>query len=332
MSIFVPNLKEKGYLDNLHFTVFNVGSRKLGIQDDYSSQGWGVFAPNLTIYGFDADADACAEANAELQARGINWREFHVSIALSDSIGEKELYVTKTPMCSSLYPPDENFLAHFLGIPELMNLDFSIGMETTTLDVFCQEENIEEIDFLQIDVQGADLDVLHGATTLLNKTILAIQIEVEFSPLYINQPLFAEVDTFLRQQKFSLFDLYSSYRPRNIINQYSRYHRHGQILWGDAFYLRDLLLDQFSQEEKKPDKILKLTCVADVMGFYDYALELLVYLTVNYGKNEQYNFADDIVDCLTQLSSSPERNSHFAAIINQIRDYLSDSYAQKILI
>ena len=107
---------------------------------------------------------------------------------------------------------------------------------------------------------------------------------------------------------------------------------HGQILWGDAFYLRDLLLDQFSQDEKKPDKILKLTCVADVMGFYDYALELLVYLTVNYGNNEQYNFADDIVDCLTQLPSSPERNSKFAAIINQIRDYLSDSYAQKISI
>lgn len=327
MSIFVQNLKQKGYLDNLHFTVFNIGSRKLGIQDDYASQGWGIFAPNLTIYGFDADADACASANAELQTRNINWQEYHIPIALSNSVGEKELYVTKAPMCSSLYPPDENFLARFQGLPELVNLDFTIDIETTTLDLFCQEENIEEIDFLQIDVQGADLDVLQGAINMLNKTVLAIQIEVEFSPLYINQPLFADVDYFLREQKFSLFDLSASRGDRNILNQFSRIHPHGQILWGEAFYLRDLISEQFIEEEKKPEKILKLACVADVMNFYDYALELLVYLTINYGENKKYNFADDIVNCLSQLSLSlPEKNDYFSSFINQIKNYLSDYY------
>lgn len=299
MSIFVQNLKNKGYLDKLHFTVVNVGSRKMSIQDDYSSQGWGIFAPNLSIYGFDADEDTCNQANAELQQRGINWQEVHIPLGLSDSIGEKELYVTKAPMCSSLYPPNETYLARFHGLPELVNLDFSVGIETTTLDAFCEEENIEEIDFLQIDVQGADLDVLQGAINLLNKTILAIQIEVEFSHLYINQPLFADVDNFLRSQKFSLFDLYSAHRPRFHIQQKSPNHPNGQILWGDAFYLRDLICDQFSKEEQSPSKILKLACVADVMGFYDYALELLVYLTKNYGQNGKYNFSD-LIDLTLQ--------------------------------
>ena len=292
MSILVQNLKNKGYLENLHFTVFNVGSRKLGIEDDYYSKGWGMFAPNLTIYGFDADADACAQANADLEKRGINWQEYHIPLALSDVIAEKELYVTKAPMCSSLYPPNEEYLARFMGLPELVNLDFSLQIETTTLDAFCQQENIEEIDFLQIDVQGADLDVLQGAINSLNKTILAIEIEVEYAPLYLNQPLFADVDTFLRSHKFSLFDLCSSYRPRYKLDRKSSTHPYGQILWGEAFYLRDLVLPQFSQEEKKPEKIFKLACVADVMGFYDFAVELLVYLTKNHGEDKKYNFTD----------------------------------------
>jgi FkbM family methyltransferase len=290
MSIFGENLKKSGRLENLHFTVMNVGSRKLTIQDDYANQGWGIFAPNLTIYGFDADADACEQANIELKQRGINWQEKHIPIALSNSSGECPLYVTKHPMCSSLYPPNEPYLKRFKGLPELVNLDFYVEIETTTLDAFCEEEGIEEVDFLQIDVQGADLNVLQGASKLLNRTVLAIQIEVEFSHLYRNQPLFADVDTFLRNERFTLFDLPCSYRHRYLLNQKSPTHPHGQILWGDAFYLRDLISEEFRGKTEKPEQIFKLACIADVMGFYDYAVELLVYLTVNYGQDEQYNF------------------------------------------
>lgn len=194
-------------------------------------------------------------------------------------------------MCSSLYLPNERYLARFQGLPELVNLDFSIGIETTTLDAFCQEENIEEIDFLQIDVQGADLDVLRGAVNVLNKTVSAIQIEVEFSDLYINQPLFSDVDIFLRNQKFSLFDIFLAHRPRYILKEKSHKHPYGQLLWGDAFYVRDLLSENFAQDVRSPLKLLKLACLADVLGFYDYGLELLVYLTNNYGDNPQYNFS-----------------------------------------
>lgn len=290
MSVFVANLKQNGYLDNLHFTVFNVGSRKHNVEDDYANQGWHLFAPNLSIYGFDADADACEEANKKLQNGSVNWQEEHIPIALSDSIGEAPLYVTKHPMCTSLYPPNEEYLARFPGLPELVNLDFSVDIETTTLDAFCQEEKINNVDFLQIDVQGADLNVLKGATQLLNRSVLAIQIEVEFSHLYVNQPLFADVDSFLSDYQFTLFDLFSTRHFRYSLNKRSNAHPNGQILWADAFYLRDLISEKFPKESQKPARILKLACVADVMGFYDYAVELLVYLTKHYGQDEKYNF------------------------------------------
>jgi hypothetical protein len=99
ISIIVDSLKRSGHLDSIHITICNVGSRKLDQQDDYGSQGWEIFAPHLSIYGFDADAEACDEANAQLETRNINWTEKHIPLALSNSVGETTLYVTKHPMC-----------------------------------------------------------------------------------------------------------------------------------------------------------------------------------------------------------------------------------------
>jgi FkbM family methyltransferase len=207
MSFFLKSLKESGYLDHIHFTICSVGSRKLEGRDNYGSQDWGLLAPNLTIYGFDADVDACDAANVELEAKFINWKEQHIPLIITKLVGESTLYVTQDPACSSLYPPNEAFLARFTGLSEMVNLDFTAELETTTLDTFCQQEEIKEIDFLQLDVQGAELQVLEGASRIIEDSILAIQTEVNFSELYINQPLFSEVDMCLPSLGFMLFDL-----------------------------------------------------------------------------------------------------------------------------
>ena len=323
MSVFIPILKKNGLLDRIHMTVCNVGSRKLGIQDDYGSQGWQIFAPNLSIYGFDADADACDEANAELETRQINWKEIHIPLAIGKAIEERTLYVTKHPMCSSLYPPNEPYLERFAGLPELVNLDFSFEIDTTTLDAFCQEEEVNEIDFMQIDVQGADLDVLEGARNILNCGTLAIQIEVEFSHLYTNQPLFADVDTFLRKHDFTLFDVSKSYRLR-ARSPICSSARAGQLLWGDASYFRDLIREDMDGKLKSPDRILKLACIADIMNFPDYALEILEYLTLNYGEDSNYNFADSIIEGLSQLPELVSHGLDSLPIVEKIRDYISN--------
>lgn len=318
MSVFLNSLKNSGHLDQIYMTVCNVGSRKIGLNDDYGSLGWDVFAPNLSIYGFDADADACEEANANIEDRKINWIEKHIPLALADSIGESTLYVTKHPMCSSLYPPNEAYLNRFEGLPELVNLDFSVDIETTTLDTFCQSEGIDEIDFLQIDVQGADLNVLKGAASILQKSTLAIQIEVEFSHLYTNQPLFADVDAYLRNRDFTLFDLASSYRLRSGSPIQSNI-RPGQILWADAFYFRDLIREHINLQLKTPQQILKLACVADIMHFPDYALELLLHLTLNYGENDpKYHFTNNIIESLSEIPELADAGVESLPIISKL--------------
>ncbi|MEG4071187.1 FkbM family methyltransferase [Microcoleus sp. Pol14C2] len=324
MSLFLPSLKRSGHLDRIHMTVCNVGSRKVTSEDDYSQKGWEIFAPHLTIYGFDVDADACEASNTALEAQPINYTEKHIPLALANSVGESTLYVTKDPMCSSLYPPNEPYIERFSGLPELVNLDFYVGIETTTLDEFCKSEGIEEIDFLQIDVQGAELQVLQGASQILGKSILAVQAEVEFSHLYKNQPLFADVDIYLREQGFTLFDLDKTSRLRSISPIRSTV-RAGQLLDGEAFYFRDLIDDSLENNLKTPERILKLACIADILNFPDYTLELLEYLTFHYGSNPDYNFANNIVESLAQFSELVNKGLTSLPAVSRILDYI-DGY------
>lgn len=299
MAFFLHQMKQQNQLDSVSITICNVGSRKVTNQDDYGSQEWGIFAPNLTIYGFDADAEACEIANANIQARQVNWQEKHFPLVLSNKVGEATIYVTKAPMCSSLYPPNESYLKRFPRLPELASLDFTFEVETTTLDIVSQTQNMNKIDFLQVDVQGADLLVLEGAKELLSQSILAIQVEVEFSPLYVNQPLFPEIDTFLREQGFALFDLHSPSRETRS-PLYSTLHP-GQLLWADALYLRDPFHEKAPAFLKQPEQLLKLACIADILEFTDYALELLEYLTLTWCNDPRYNLADSIVKSIAQV-------------------------------
>lgn len=317
MTVFLNSLKEKGYLDSLHMTVGIIGSRKINPEDEYGEQGWQIFAPNLTIYGFDADSDACDAANMQLEQKGINWTEKHIPLALGKSLEERTLYVTHAPMCSSLYQPNETFLARFGGLQELAGLDFSVSIETTTLDQFCTAENIENIDFLQIDVQGADLHVLEGSKNLLSRSVLGVQIEVEFSPLYNEQPLFRDIDKYLSKYSFSLFDLLLSRRTRARSPIRSQL-REGQLLWGDAIYFRDLIGGENLSQLKTPRQILKLACLADVLQFPDYSLELLEYLTLNYGQDSAFNVAPTILESLEKFPELKKRGLGNLPIIKNL--------------
>ncbi len=54
------------------------------------------------------------------------------------------------------------------------------SIKTVSIDAYCKEKDISEIDVLKIDVQGYEIEVLKGATTLVqNKAIGIIIFEVE---------------------------------------------------------------------------------------------------------------------------------------------------------
>jgi hypothetical protein len=79
----------------------------------------------------------------------------------------------------------------------------SITVRTETLEAFARQRSIKRIDFIHMDVQGAERLVLLGAASLLPR-IGAIWLEVSDEALYKGQALKGEIARFMAERGFSL--------------------------------------------------------------------------------------------------------------------------------
>jgi len=78
-----------------------------------------------------------------------------------------------------------------------------IKVPTRTLDDYCAAHTIDRIDFLHMDVQGAELAVMQGARQILPH-IGALWLEVSDQTLYQGQVLRPQVEAFMRSRGFAL--------------------------------------------------------------------------------------------------------------------------------
>lgn len=125
---------------------------------------------------------------------------------------------------ASIYKPNFPFVNQF------PNSGFKITrieyFKTDTLD-----NQVKDADFIKIDTEGSELEILKGGKELLRK-VSGIEVEVSFNPMYEGQPLFSEIDAFLREQGFQLFDLH--------LGRWKRHKRSkGQVVLADAVYFRE---------------------------------------------------------------------------------------------
>ena len=119
------------------------------------------YFPLSEIIGFEIEKDACDEMNSKA-AKGIKYYPH----ALGEKNEKRKLYITEHPMCTSLYKPIETLPKLYQNL-QFMNLKKQTEIETITLDTFAEQYSIEDIDFIKIDVQGAELDIFKGGKKLL---------------------------------------------------------------------------------------------------------------------------------------------------------------------
>jgi len=192
----------------------------------------------------------------------------YYKVAVGASEDARTLYVTREPACSSLLKPNAAFFGQFTDCAQQIEVAEERTVETVSLNNFLPGAGVTSVDFLELDTQGTELEILKGTDRFLVGGVVGLQVEIEFSPIYEGQPLFAAVDEYLRGFGFMLFDLTRNrYRraamPRDLVTR-------GQLLWGDALYLRNYR--SFTGSAAK-ERVLKLCVIAGLLGFHDYALE-----------------------------------------------------------
>jgi FkbM family methyltransferase len=122
--------------------------------------------------------------------------EFHVSSGTPEEFKEKKVDWEFGNKSSSLLQPGKTLETYDW-------LEFKDKIEVTTirLDRFISEHSIKQIDFVHMDVQGAELMVLNGAADSFYK-IKNIWLEVEAVPLYKGQPVKKDIEKYFKSRGY----------------------------------------------------------------------------------------------------------------------------------
>ena len=274
LSILVELVKQSNI--SLTFKIIEVGALKIQDQDEPFYELLDYF-PSTKIIGFEIEKKICEKMNSQAK-EGVKY----YSHALGKDNEQRKFYITQNPMCSSLYKPNEELIKLYNNF-EVAYLKKETEIETISLDYFVEKHEVGDIDFIKIDVQGAELDVFKGGSKTL-KNVLKIVCEVEFIQHYENQPLFGEVSDYLSQYNlmFNKF-LGLSGRALKPIMLNNNPNLPSQHIWSDAVFVRHIQKIHSLNDEK----LLKLGLLACVY----YSLDLTFYCLSEYDKRHSTSFA-----------------------------------------
>ena len=224
----------KKFNKNLEFKIVEIGAHPYGEFKEVTHTLLDYF-PGSKIYAFEVNKEECEKLN-KICKKGMEF----FPIALGEKKETRKFYETYMPVCSSLYKPYDEFLKLYnnLNIAYFKNTS---EIKTISLDEFSSSHNLGSVDFIKIDIQGAELDVFKGGKETLKKTLMIVS-EVEWVEQYIDQPLFGDVSSFLKDHDFMLHKFLGhgtrSLKPV-ILNQNKNLGT--QFLWSDALFIRNVM-------------------------------------------------------------------------------------------
>jgi len=156
--------------------LFDVGAN----EGDYSEQFLRVFT-NAQIFAFEPHPMTFSRLSKRVGARVLVNQ-----VALGAEVGNARLY-DRNDNGSSHASLNESVLSRIHSVAE----PASVKVEVNTLDAFVDLNGVQQIDFLKIDTEGNELDVLKGATRLLRAGRIRF-IQFEFNEMNVTRRIFLD--------------------------------------------------------------------------------------------------------------------------------------------
>lgn len=187
---------------------------------------WSAWGDLIRPVGFEPNTHAAAELR-RIYEKYPGALVFDHGLFSEDAT--RTLFSTKVNGCSSVLRPNRSLLSRYAIAPA-----FDVIAETPVMcrryDTLFAAGEVPQPDVVKIDVQGGELDVLHGFGGLLTGCI-GIELEAHAYPIYERQGLFGDIVSYLDRFEFALrrvdkhetfdgeaveFDLYFTKRPSRL--------------------------------------------------------------------------------------------------------------------
>ena len=143
----------------------NAGSKvffELGAHKGADTQ-WMASLPGVTIHAFEPDPRndiSHLPDNVIKNKKAISDLNGEVQFTLSEKYGNDTWTYS-----SSIFKPKN----HFIQYPSV-KFGGTVNVESITLDTYCANNDVKYIDFIWSDIQGAEGNMVRGATEILKRT------------------------------------------------------------------------------------------------------------------------------------------------------------------
>lgn len=208
-SFVINDILKKEFVEKNHVVLFDVGANV----GDYAENLLKEF-PKAKIFAFEPTPTAYSLLKKKLLNSSV--KIFNIGFSSEKTIKKIYSYTQDAgSQHSSMFAEVFTKIHHTESVKEI---DFNC----TTIDDFCSENEIDFIDFIKIDTEGNELNILKGATKMLRENKINF-IQFEFNEMNIFSRVFLKdfYDTlnqyeFYRLSEKKLIPLHE-YNPTNEI-------------------------------------------------------------------------------------------------------------------
>lgn len=246
---------------------------------------WASYIDMMHVSAFDPNEKECKK-QAEICHKNVTWHPF----ALTGKSETRLLYVLNQETGSSLYPPNPDVLDQF-NSEKYSALKEKKEISCISYPDFMEKTNSKIPILLKLDVQGAELEILDSLLEKNNKNILCIETEVGFVEAYIGQPLFSEIDYFMKSKGFELLDIRTHRAYRSKLGKEKYYIKKfydtrigspligAQLVAGDALYMKKY---DHKDVQKSKETLLQYILIGIMYSFFEWSM-----LAVEFGVKNQ---------------------------------------------
>ena len=170
-------------LENKKLVALDIGAQGGFFNDSIFSKKYDVFFSPIVVEPISKEAKKLIDKNYQVIQKGL-W---------STNCKKKLYFLEKRSGSSSMYKPNKSVLDLFgFKKKDFSQFDITeeIEVDCTTIEESLQELNIKHLDFLKIDTQGAELEILKG---LGDYFPLMMKIEAQVIPMYEKLPNWSEL-------------------------------------------------------------------------------------------------------------------------------------------
>ncbi len=204
-------LNDKSYKSNdrYNFTnlIFSLLKNEKIVALDVGAQG-GFNSDNFFPSKYNRFFEDILVEPIKSEAEKFENKKFTINKGLWSKEEKKKLYILENRLgSSSMYKPSEEFFdLHNLKKEEYDNYKITrtIEIDCDTLTNQLIKLKVNKLDYLKIDTQGAELEILKG---IGDYRPLLIKVETHFYSMYKNVPSWHKLNNFLYELNYTLIDL-----------------------------------------------------------------------------------------------------------------------------